>query len=156
MIVLGIDPGTAATGFALILYKSSRLRVLDFGVIRTNSKDLLQHRIKTVYDGISEILDKYRPDLMSIEKVFVNKNPKAALTIGHTRGAIMLAAANRNIPISEYASRAVKLAAAGYGGASKEQVGRMIRQVLSLRKDLNIPEDAADALAIAYTGIVRI
>jgi len=145
--ILGIDPGTAIIGFGIIDYKGSKLTPVKFGVIRT-TPDLLPHRrLNLVYEGLTEIIEEYKPEIMVIEKLFFNKNTKTALAVGEARGVIMLAGAQTGLPVEEYTPLQVKMAVVGYGRAQKGQVQEMVRILLGLNK-IPKPDDAADALAI--------
>jgi crossover junction endodeoxyribonuclease RuvC len=149
VLVLGVDPGTAVTGFGVV----SRLgvgdvRLVECGVIRTSAGEPLAQRIREIYLEIEALLDRHRPFAVSVENVFQGKNAKSALTLGHARGAILLAAALRGLPIAEYAPREVKKAVVGTGDATKEQVGFMVKQQLRLREAPS-PADAADGVAAA-------
>ena len=148
LIILGIDPGTCVTGYGVISYGHKEQQVLDFGCIRPPSKTALSKRYLIIFEGLSALIEKYSPDVVSIETQFVYKNPSSAIKLGMARGMGILAAAKNEIPIYEYAPKKAKLAVVGNGSASKLQVQKMI-QVLFGLKDLPEPEDAADALALA-------
>jgi crossover junction endodeoxyribonuclease RuvC len=147
--VLGIDPGTAVTGYGVVGYRpDGGLSLLECGVIRTGSGDPLPDRIREIFQGIQEVIDRFEPMAVAVEDVFQGKNVKSALTLGHARGAILLAAALREIPIAEYSPREIKKAVVGSGGAAKEQVGYMVQRHLKL-KSAPAPADAADGVAAA-------
>lgn len=146
MRVLGIDPGLLATGYGLIETKGERLQTLHFGVLPTPSPHPL--RLKEVFEGIRELIEDWSPEYLVIEAVFLQRNVKFALSIGEVRGIIGLAAALSGIPIVEYSPRQIKRAVVGYGGASKEQVQFMVKNILGL-KEIPQPDHAADALAVA-------
>ncbi len=149
MIVLGIDPGTQATGYGVVSRRDARsYSLLECGVIRTSASTPLALRIREIYEGIEEILDRYQPDVLSVERVFQGKNVKSALTLGHARGVVLLAAALRNVEIAEYSPRQIKKAVVGTGGAEKSQVAFMVQQMLRLRTPPK-PHDAADGVAAA-------
>lgn len=148
MIILGIDPGTAVTGFGVIEVISNKLKLVDFGIIKTDRKHKLPIKLKTIYDGISEIIATHKPDYMAIEDVFYSENVKTALVIGHARGVSILAAINREIPVGEYSPREVKQSVVGNGAAAKEQVAYMVKKILNLDGTPK-PLDASDALGIA-------
>jgi len=148
MIILGIDPGTARTGYGVIRKIGNKYECLDYGVVKTSSKESLSYRLKEIHIGISAQIKYYKPSVIAIESIFLSKNVKSALTIGHTRGALLLTAELNDIPIYEYSPREVKQAATGYGNASKEQIQYMIQRIFNL-KEIPKPNDAADALAIA-------
>jgi crossover junction endodeoxyribonuclease RuvC len=148
MIILGIDPGSAITGFGLVEVEASRLHALDYGVIRTKAGEALVLRLKTIYDGVCAIIADHRPDAMAIESLFYADNARTALVMGHARGVAMLAAINRQIPVIEYSPREVKQSVVGNGAAAKEQVAYMVQKLLAL-PGLPKPQDASDALGIA-------
>lgn len=147
MRILGIDPGTSLTGYGIIDVEGNRLRHIDSGVISTKSKDPLPIRLQTIYDGLREILDQYLPACVAVEQVFMAKNPRAALTLGHSRGVALLAGIHSDLPVSEYSALQVKSAVVGYGRADKQQVQHMVKALLNLPEVAQ--EDASDALAVA-------
>ncbi len=147
MIVLGIDPGTVATGFGVVERRDGVLRHLAHGVIRTSSKQPLWTRLGLIHGGIEEVLDAHRPDMLSLERCFVGRNVQSALKLGHARGAAMVAAVSRGVEVAEYTPGQVKLAVTGNGRAEKAQVQEMVRVILGL--PTSAPEDASDALAAA-------
>lgn len=147
MRILGIDPGTGTTGYGIIDVEGNRLRHVDNGIIKTKSSEPLPLRLKTIYDGLTCILEEFSPDAVSVEQVFLAKNPKAALTLGHSRGTAVLAAVNKGIEVHEYSALQVKSAVVGYGHAAKQQVQHMVKALLNLPEVAQ--EDAADALAVA-------
>lgn len=147
MIVLGIDPGTVATGFGVVERRDGVLRHRAHGVIRTSSKAPLWTRLGIIHAGIIEVLDAHQPDVLSLERCFVNRNVQSALKLGHARGAAMVAAVSRGVDVAEYTPGQVKLAVTGRGRAEKAQVQEMVRLILSLPQVA--PEDASDALAAA-------
>jgi len=147
MRILGIDPGTGLTGYGIIDVEGNRLRHVDSGVIPTRSKDPLPIRLQTIYGGLREILDRYAPACVAVEQVFMAKNPRAALTLGHARGVALLAGVHSHLPVSEYSALQVKSAVVGYGRADKQQVQQMVKALLNLPEVAQ--EDAADALAVA-------
>jgi len=147
MRILGIDPGTRITGYGIIDVEGNRLRHVDNGIIKTSSSDPLPLRLKTIYDGLAAILIKFSPEAVSVEQVFMAKNPRAALTLGHARGTAVLAAVNLDLEVHEYSALQVKSAVVGYGHAAKQQVQQMVKALLNLPEVAQ--EDAADALAVA-------
>ncbi|PLX88125.1 MAG: crossover junction endodeoxyribonuclease RuvC [Desulfuromonas sp.] len=147
MRILGIDPGSRATGYGLIEQQGNRLIHLDNGAITTRSGDELALRLQRIYRELSELIDKFRPDAMAVEQVFMAKNPASALKLGHARGAALLAGVNADLPVAEYSALQVKSAVVGYGRAAKSQVQQMTRTLLNLPEIAQ--EDAADALAVA-------
>lgn len=148
MIILGIDPGTAITGYGLVSYEGNHLRKVTFGVIRTGPELSLANRLHHIYLETIKIIEEYRPDAIAIEELFFNKNVRTALAVGHARGVILLAAANSGYEVAEYTPLQVKLAVTGYGRAEKMQIQEMVRVLLCLG-EIPKPDDAADALAIA-------
>jgi crossover junction endodeoxyribonuclease RuvC len=148
-IVLGVDPGTAVTGYGVVARRDDdTLSLLECGVIRTSSQEALPVRIREIYQGIQEIILRFQPGAMAVEDVFQGKNVRSALTLGHARGAILLAAALKDIRIAEYSPREIKSAVVGTGNATKEQVGYMVQRQLRLRAP-PAPADAADGVAAA-------
>ena len=147
-LVLGIDPGTAITGYGLVAAGSGRVTLVECGVIRTTPRRPLPARIRDLDEGIVELIDRHRPAAMSVEDVFHGKNSRTALSLGHARGAILLAASLKDVPISEYTAVEIKKAVAGTGRATKDQVGFMVQQQLRLVR-APAPADAADGVAAA-------
>ncbi len=151
MIYLGIDPGTATTGFGIIkktTNKKSEFEILEFGVISTSKNNTDQQRLKVLFDDLNFLIKKYKPDHIGVEKLFFATNQKTAMTVSQARGIIMLTAANHNITTSEFTPLQVKNILCGYGKADKRQVQFMVKQTFGL-KNTPKPDDAADALAIA-------
>lgn len=152
MRVLGIDPGTLATGFGVVESLPGRKVVhITHGVIKTKPSQPLWERLRTIVNGVREVATAYPPDVMVIERCFVSKNIQSALKLGHTRGAIMVAGLEAGAEIVEYAPTEIKSAVAGTGRADKNQVAQMVRMLLSLEKAA--PSDASDALAAAICHI---
>ncbi len=147
MRILGIDPGSRATGYGVILRHRDRLDFVCCGVVRPPAKAPLAERLLAIHDGITRVIIEHGPEVAAVENVFVAVNPRAALTLGHARGAAILAAAGRGLRVAEYTPRAVKQAVVGYGQAAKTQVQAMVRVLLSLTGTPT--SDAADALAVA-------
>jgi len=152
LIVLGIDPGTATTGYGLIGKKNNALQVIDFGVITTSPKEESHYRLRRIHNGLSDLIKEFQPTDMAIEQLFFNTNTTTAITVGQARGVALLAAASPGITLGEYTPLQVKQAVTGYGGARKNQVQQMVKTVLSLG-EIPRPDDAADALAIAICHI---
>ncbi len=151
VVVLGIDPGTAITGYGVVSRKrDGTVSLLECGVIRTSSREPLPQRIREIFEGVDALLERHRPTAMSVEDVFYGKNARTALTLGHARGAILLAASLREITIAEYTAPEIKSAVVGTGKATKDQVGFMVAKLLRL-KEAPTPEDAADGVAAALT-----
>lgn len=148
-IVLGIDPGTAVMGFGVVSRRADgTVSLLECGVIRTASGRPLHERIRDVYDGVTALIERHQPLVLSVEDVFVGKNVRSALTLGHARGAILLAASIAGIQIAEYSPSAIKKAVVGTGKATKDQVGFMVQKHLRLKEPPS-PHDAADGVAAA-------
>ncbi len=148
MIILGIDPGSRITGYGIIDGRSSQLRRIASGCIRTRG-DSLGQRMNQIFSGISSIIDQYQPQTIAVEKVFVAVNVKSALMLGHARGAAICACAVKDLEIYEYAAREIKKTVAASGNATKEQVQFMVTAILSLTEQPQ--QDESDALACAIT-----
>ncbi|NLU31680.1 MAG: crossover junction endodeoxyribonuclease RuvC [Clostridiaceae bacterium] len=148
MIIFGVDPGFAITGYGVIEYKGNRFRTIDYGVITTDAKTELPQRLHILSDRLQSLLEQYKPDALSVEELFFNTNLKTAIAVGHGRGVVLLTAAKAGIPVFEYTPLQVKQAVVGYGRAKKEQVQYMVKVLLSL-DSIPKPDDAADALAVA-------
>lgn len=145
--ILGIDPGSRITGYGLIKQTGQKVEYIDSGCIRTSPDGELSQKLLQIYNGICELMDKYSPDEVAIEQVFMHQNPSSALKLGHARGVAMVAAASHRVVVSEYSARAIKQTVVGYGAAEKAQVNHMVVHLLGLN---SAPQnDAADALAIA-------
>ncbi len=148
-VVLGIDPGTAVTGYGVVSTDDEgRLSLRECGVIRTSAGEPLPQRIREIFEGIQELVEAHAPSVVSVEDVFQGKNIKSALTLGHARGAILLAASLADVSIAEYSPREIKKVVVGTGSATKDQVGWMVMKHLRLR-DVPKPADAADGVAAA-------
>ena len=148
-LVLGIDPGTAVTGFGVVQRgERGRVTLVECGVIRTSAGRPLATRIRDIYEGVAELIERHRPFAISVEDIFHGKNSRTALSLGHARGAVLLAASLRDLPISEYTATEIKKAVAGTGRATKDQVGFMVQHQLRLRA-APTPADAADGVAAA-------
>ncbi len=145
--ILGIDPGLRITGFGIIDKTGQKLAYVTSGCIRSNDKESLPLRLKTLLDGIAEVIAMYQPNEAAIEKVFVNVNPQSTLLLGQARGAAISALVLANLPVAEYTALQIKQAVVGHGKAAKEQVGHMVTRLLQLPGAPSA--DAADALACA-------
>ncbi len=155
MIIMGIDPGLTATGVGIINYKAKRPEYIDAFTIRTGKITRLEKRLEYIYDSLIELIEEFEPDACVVEEVFYSKNVKAAITMGHTRGVILLAAARTGKELISYSPREVKMAVVGNGGAAKNQVQFMVQKILKM--DSKIPSlDASDALALAICHSQRI
>lgn len=148
MLILGIDPGIAILGYGLVRYEANKFTVVDYGAITTNAGTQMSNRLIRLYEGLIEIIERYKPDAFAVEELFFNKNIKTALTVGHARGVAVLAGAKSGLPIYEYTPLQVKQAVVGYGRADKCQVQQMVKILLNLR-EIPKPDDVADALAVA-------
>ncbi len=148
MRVLGIDPGTATTGYGVVEDQADKLAMVSYGVITTPSKWGLPQRLQHIYRQLRALVTEWQPETAAVEELFFSKNAQTALTVGHARGVALLALADAGLPVEEYKPAEVKQAIAGYGSAPKAQVQGMVQQILSLA-EVPSPDDAADALAIA-------
>ena len=149
MIVLGVDPGAATTGYGVVAREGGgAVSLLECGVVRTQPSSPLPVRLRQIYDGIGEVLTRHNVDAMSVEGVFYAKNARTTVILGHARGAILLAATLRDLPVFEYSPAQIKNAVTGTGRASKEQVQYMVQRLLRLRTAPS-PADAADGVAVA-------
>lgn len=148
MIIMGIDPGYAITGYGIVKYEGNKFSVIDYGAITTEASMQLPQRLLIINDSLEELIGKYKPDAISIEELFFNKNIKTALNVGHGRGVAMLAGAKAGVSVFEYTPLQVKQSVVGYGRAEKAQVQQMIKVILNLPK-IPKPDDVADALAVA-------
>jgi crossover junction endodeoxyribonuclease RuvC len=148
VIVLGIDPGTAAMGYGIVERTGSRLRMVDVGCLETLASDTLPTRLLQIHRVVSDLIELHRPDLVAVERLFFSRNAQTAFAVGQARGVVLLAGAAAGLPVREATPNEIKMAITGYGAADKEQVGRMVATVLGL-KAAPRPDDAADALAVA-------
>jgi crossover junction endodeoxyribonuclease RuvC len=152
-LVLGIDPGTATIGYALVRdLPDGNCEAVDYGVITTPKENSAPARLVQLYEELNVILSLHRPDSAAVEKLFFQKNISTAIAVGQARGVVMLALAQAGLEVGEYTPNEVKQAVTGYGSADKKQVQEMVRVLLSLDK-IPKPDDAADALAIAITHL---
>ena len=148
-LVLGIDPGTAVTGYGVVARSDrGRVELVECGVIRTSSSDALADRLRAIHEGVAELIEFHGPAAVSVEDVYHGRNARTALVLGHTRGVILLAAALRDVPLFEYTAVEIKKAVSGTGRATKDQVAFMVQQQLRL-KEQPTPSDAADGVAAA-------
>lgn len=148
MRVLGIDPGIAIMGFGFIDKVGHRLVPVQYGCIETEAGTPTEVRLRQIYEASCSLLDRYKPDTIAVEKLFFSKNVTNAFIVGQARGVFLLAAAQRELPISEYTPMQVKQAVVGYGAAEKRQVQEMVKMMLKLQS-VPKPDDVADALAVA-------
>ncbi|MBU0686277.1 MAG: crossover junction endodeoxyribonuclease RuvC [Candidatus Margulisbacteria bacterium] len=148
MIILGIDPGTATTGFGVIRKLKNSIEYIACGCIRTSSKLSDEKRLSIINQEFRKLIKQYKPNQVAVEKLFFGDNAKTAMVVGQARGVILLGAADSNLPLAEYTPLQVKIAITGYGRAVKSQIQQMVKVLLKLDK-IPKPDDAADALAIA-------
>ena len=149
MLVIGIDPGTATTGYGLVRETpDGSLLVVDYGVIETPANLPMPQRLLSLHQRLSEIILLHRPDSGAVEKLFFQRNVRTAISVGQGRGVALLALAEAGLEVGEYTPLEVKQAVAGYGGADKNQMQHMVKALLNL-EELPQPDDAADALAVA-------
>ena len=154
MLVLGIDPGTANTGYGVVRGGGAATPVLvECGVIRTRARDALPVRLREIYEGVHELLQRHTPDAVSVEDVFYSRNVRTTVVLGHARGVILLAAEQRGIAVNEFAPAEIKKAVVGTGSATKEQVQFMLMRLLRL-KTVPQPNDAADGVAAALACLM--
>jgi len=147
VIVLGIDPGTAAMGWGIVERTGSRLRAVDYGCLVTSPDRPLPERLNAIHAHVAELIETHSPDLLAVERLFFSKNAQSAFGVGQARGVVLLAAAQAGVAVREATPNEVKVGVTGYGNADKEQVGRMVGVILQL-PEVPSPDDTADALAI--------
>ncbi len=152
MTILGIDPGTATTGYGVLRQVEGPRRavLVECGVIRTFPRDPLAARLRAIYEGVAALIERHHPDVLAVEDVFYARNVRTTVVLGHARGVILLAGAQAGIGIHEFPPATIKKAVAGSGGATKEQVQFMLTRLLRL-KTAPRPSDAADGVAAALT-----
>lgn len=151
MRILGLDPGTATTGYGIIdAAEDGRLSLVAYGAIKTSSKWKMAHRLQKIQQDLQELIDTYQPDTVGVEEVFFGRNVTTAITVGQARGVLLLTVANADLPIGEYSPPKIKESVTGYGNADKYQVQLMVRNLLELEETPR-PDDAADGLAVAIT-----
>lgn len=150
MIVLGIDPGTAALGYGVVERTGGSLRAVDYGCIVTTPDLPLPERLLHIHETLTELIETHGPNLVGVERLFFSKNAQTAFGVGQARGVVLLAAAQHHIPVREATPNEIKMGVTGFGGADKEQVGRMVAVILGL-DTVPTPDDTADALACAIS-----
>jgi crossover junction endodeoxyribonuclease RuvC len=149
MLVIGIDPGTALTGYGLVRRNANAsLELVDYGVIRTSSRQPMPLRLVKLHTELEALLKRFEPTQAAVERLFFQKNVTTAISVGQARGVVLLALANAGLQIEEYSPQDIKMAVTGYGAADKGQMQRMVKMLLNM-DDLPKPDDAADALAVA-------
>lgn len=152
MLTLGIDPGTATTGYGLIAEKGDKLVFVRHGVVKTSSTESSQIRLRKIYTELKQLFLQHQPTHLAIEKIFFGSNAKTVIAVSQARGIALLVAAELKVPVAEYTPLEVKMALTGYGRADKKQIQQMVKSLLGL-SDIPRPDDAADALAIAITHL---
>ena len=150
MKILGIDPGTGIVGFGVIETDGRHHKIIDAGVIRTSKDEKPACRLKSIFDGLNQVIKDDKPDIMVVERLFFARNVTTAMSVSQARGVILLAAELKNLPVAEYTPLQIKQALTGYGRAEKSQIQEMVKVLLSL-KQVPKPDDCADALAAALT-----
>lgn len=155
MRVLGVDPGTATVGYGVVETGGpGRLaRLIECGILRTRPRDPLPERLRVIHEGLTELLERHRPDVLAVEAIFYATNVRTTVALGHARGVILLAGAEVGIPIAEYSPAVIKKTVCGRGAALKPQVGFMVAKLLQLKAP-PAPADAADGVAVALTHIL--
>ena len=157
MKVLGIDPGTAVTGYGVVETGNGRsgpARLVECGVIRLAARTPLPRRLHELHDGITALIERHRPDALALENAFYHRNVRTTLVLGHARGVVLLAAQQAGLPIAEYPPATVKKTVAGAGAAPKAQIAATVARLLRLRQAPR-PADAADGVAVALTHVLR-
>jgi crossover junction endodeoxyribonuclease RuvC len=152
VLVLGIDPGTAITGYGLVREDEAGLTLVDYGVITTAAGRPLPERLQIIYQGLADVAREHQPQQAAVEELFFSRNVRTALSVGHARGVTLLALADAGLAIHEYKPLEIKQAITGYGAAGKQQVQEMVRLLLNL-DTVPEPDDAADAVAVAVCHI---
>lgn len=156
MIIVGIDPGLAQVGYGAVKKNKGEIKCLDYGCIKTSPDDSPEDRLNQIFNQTNQLIKKYKPDILVVEKLFFFKNLKTAIPVSQAKGVILLAAAKKKIPVYEFTPLEVKMNIVGYGRAEKAQMQKMIKAILNLQK-IPKPDDAADALglAISYTYLPK-
>lgn len=154
-IILGIDPGSKATGYAFLSVQNKKAHLLKYGVIKNNPRESLSKRIAKLYKELSILIDEHKPTIASMEKIFYAKNIRSLVTLGEARGVLLLALEQAALPIYEYSAREVKKAVVGNGNASKQQVQFMVKNIMKM-KDKELQFDITDAIAIALCHIHKL
>ncbi|HZE04972.1 MAG TPA: crossover junction endodeoxyribonuclease RuvC [Solirubrobacteraceae bacterium] len=154
MLVLGIDPGTASTGYGIVMGSGSRLHPVTEGVIQTRAGVSLERRLADIHERVGELLDEHRPEAVAVEELYFGANVRTAFAVGQARGVVLLAAGQRGVPSRSYTPQQVKAAVCGNGRADKEQVARMVVRLLG-KPPAALPDHATDALAVAICDLNR-
>ena len=150
MIILGIDPGLALMGYGIIEFERQKIKLIQYGCIETQAKSPTPQRLRSIFLGVNQLIDTYKPDEIAFEELFFARNVTTAMNVGAARGVALVAAAQRTEELYEYTPMQIKQAVTGYGKADKHQVQNMVRLLLSM-PEIARPDDAADALAVAIT-----
>ena len=150
--ILGIDPGSRVTGYGIVDVRGNSMSPVAWGVIRTDAEDSFPDRLYEIHEKLSAVILLHKPTEAAVENVFLAKNAASALKLGQARGAAIVACRRHGIPVHEYSAKEIKMAATGFGAASKEQVGGMVCRLLGIRD--SVPPDASDALAMAFCRAV--
>ena len=148
MLILGIDPGLATIGFGFVQKSGDKYRAVEYGAIITKPHQIIEKRLAEIYDGMTELLERHRPDCVAIEELFFNSNSTTAIDVAMARGVVLLTAYKKGVDVYEYTPLEVKSSVVGYGRAEKQQVQYMVKLMLDL-KETPKPDDTADALALA-------
>jgi crossover junction endodeoxyribonuclease RuvC len=155
MLAIGIDPGTAITGYGLVEQnKAGDVQAVDWGVILTPAKTPIAARLSQIYDSLQEILKRHRPQTAAVEALFFQRNVRTAMSVGQARGVVLLALQQAGLQVADYSPNEIKQSITGYGGADKPQMQQMVATLLNL-KEIPTPDDAADALAVAVCHLNR-
>jgi crossover junction endodeoxyribonuclease RuvC len=148
MLVLGIDPGTAITGWGVVAKEGNELSLVDYGAVRTSQDSPMPERLQTIYGELGQVITRHQPTAVAVEQLFFSKNVRTAMVVGQARGVALLAVADAGVPLHEYTPLEVKQSVSGYGKATKEQVQKLVQMLLGL-DSVPQPDDAADAIAVA-------
>jgi crossover junction endodeoxyribonuclease RuvC len=148
VLVLGIDPGLATTGYGLVRENEQGLQAIAYGIVTTRPDQALTERLQTLYRELSALIAQHRPDTAAVEELFFSRNVRTAMSVGQARGVALLALADAGLSVTEYTPLTIKQSISGYGGADKHQMQMMVQRLLDLN-DVPRPDDAADALAVA-------
>lgn len=160
MIILGVDPGSVITGYAIIDKQKSSIKVIDFGCINADGLMTAGQRLKKIYREILKLIEKYKPEIISVETLFFFKNLKTVMPVSQTRGIILLAAEEKHLMVYEFTPLQMKMAIAGYGRAEKKQVIKMIKETVDisqfdLKKNYRKKDDAFDAIGVAICAAIK-
>ncbi len=153
-LVIGVDPGSHITGWGILERQGRKISYIASGIVKSDKHASLSSRLLAVKRGLAEVLEKFHPDALAVEDVFMAKNPRSMLTLGEARGVVLLAAAEAGIPIFEYSTREIKMSVVGTGGAHKGQVAAMVSRILELDRQPE-SEDETDGIAVAFCHAVR-